>query len=345
MPNGVQQQKAIRESAISWCEAMVAQLNDLLGKLAAKRAGTKAPDGTVEASVGSLPLPYEESGPFGQAIAALLDVIYHLRKSPPKKEHVRSELLRIKDQLIPEMEERLKWDTEFRELLWGIKRQCNQAIRTVEALVPSLLVEDAERGLGQSAVRKAVEALRLAKSRLSLWEANRRVGKGVSLAKQRIERQHSLEWFDWKALHRVDWDKAERRKDDFIWDEIRLTLENIGVEVRRPEEEGEIIHETVMPRGGAVWYLRGAAVGFEEEMEELADCLRHLMGEVEDRSSVRACVEALRECAEVVNKVKDRIFMHASDSVRWAFTKIYNAIQRLMRRAEEWLLENAALKE
>jgi hypothetical protein len=187
----------------------------------------------------------------------------------------------------------------------------------------------------ESTVRRAIEAIR-------------RLKKGVGLAKQKIEREHSLEWFDWKALHRIDWDKAERMKDYFIWDEIKLALENIGVEVRMPEseeEEDEIIRETVVPRGGAVWYLRGAAEGFEEEMGELENCLRHLMGEVEDRSSVRACVEALKECVKVVNDVRDLIFMRASDSVRAAFAKVYNTLQRLMRRVENWLLENAALEE
>jgi hypothetical protein len=220
----------------------------------------------------------------------------------------------------PEMKEYKRWVDDFRRRLkWAV----------VEKIMATWLPVLSE-GLGELEGRK----------------------KEV-LAKRRFPEilpPVSLEWFDWKALHRVDWDKAEEKKENFIWRDIELALENIGVEVREPEteeEEGEIIPETVMPRGGAVWYLRqgAGAVGFEKEMEKLANCLRHLMGEVSDKSSVRETVRALEECVKVVNNVRERILMRAPDSVRAAFVKVNNALQRLMRWVEEWLLKNAPLED
>jgi predicted RNA binding protein with dsRBD fold (UPF0201 family) len=164
------------------------------------------------------------------------------------------------------------------------------------------------------------------------------------LAKQRFPEilpPVSLEWFNY-----IDWDKAEEKKENFIWEDIKSALGNIGVEVRKPEteeEEDEIIPETVFPRSGAAWYLRqgAGAVGFGKEMEELADCLRHLMGEVRDRSSVHETVKALKECVNVVNGVRKRILTQAPDSVQAAFVEVNNALQSLMERVKAWLLKNA----
>jgi len=209
MPDVVRQQEAIRESAISWCKEMINLLLDLMDKLAIKRAGIKVPEEAVGAPLSSLPLSDEENEPFGVAINILLSVIYHLRESPPKKEDARSELLRIKEQLIPKMEERLKRDTEFRDILSGIKRHCDNAIKTVEALVPSLLVkdvEDMERGSGQSAVRKAILALQLSKSRLFKAE-------GEARRATILERIKSVERY-WNDAARLLWSRFRNNVDE-----------------------------------------------------------------------------------------------------------------------------------
>jgi hypothetical protein len=188
---------------------------------------------------------------------------------------------------------------------------------------------------------KAIEALRLAKLRLSLWEAD----SDVRLAKQR----HgwgppvSAEWLEWKMLHRIDWEEAEKRKESFIWNEIIREIERIGVEQIEAELLGGETVREVRPTGDVRYLQLTAPDLFREEISELVDCLKHLRSEAEDRSSVRACVEVLKDCIRIVNDMKDRLAVKASENTLRAFQRIAGALNRLGRRAEEWLVENASL--
>jgi hypothetical protein len=132
-------------------------------------------------------------------------------------------------------EEQLKQDTEFRELLSGIKRQCDEAIRTVEALVPSLLVKDEGDGEGRSgqpAPRKAIEALRLAKSRLLKAEGE---AKRATI----LERIRLVERY-WNDAKRLLW---SRFRDEV--DEITEALSEVKACVATEEFSLDALQEKV----------------------------------------------------------------------------------------------------
>jgi hypothetical protein len=192
-----------------------------------------------------------------------------------------------------------------------------------------------------SPLREAIEALRLAKSRLSLRKAE----PDIRLAKQRHGwgPDVSAEWREGEMLHRIDWQEAEKRKESFIWDEIRREIERIGVgQIETELLGGGTIRETHFT-GDVRYFQLTAPDSFKEEVLKLVDCLRHLRGEVEDRSSVRACVEVLKDCIQIVNNMRDRLAVKASENTLLAFQRIANALNRLGRHAEKWLLENAPL--
>jgi hypothetical protein len=188
---------------------------------------------------------------------------------------------------------------------------------------------------------KAIMALRLAKLRLAEGEAE----SGVGLAKQRLRREPpvSTEWLEWKMLHRIDWEEAEKRKGSFIWDEIIREIERIGVEQIETELLGGETVREVRPTGDIRYLQLTAPELFREEVSKLVDCLRHLRGEAEDRASVRACVEALKECIQIVNGMEDRLAVKASEFTLRAFQRIADALNRLGRHVEKWLEENAPL--
>jgi hypothetical protein len=176
-----------------------------------------------------------------------------------------------------------------------------------------------------NSIREAIEALRLAKQRHG-W------GPAVS-----------AEWLEWKMLHRIDWEEAEKRKENFIWDEIIREIERIGIEQVESELLGGETVREVRPTGDVRYLQLTAPELFREEVSKLVDCLRHLRGEAEDRSSVRACVEVLKDCIRIVNDMKDRLAVKASEFTLRAFQRIADALNRLGRHAEEWLVENASL--
>jgi hypothetical protein len=176
-----------------------------------------------------------------------------------------------------------------------------------------------------NSIREAIEVLRLAKQRHG-W------GPAVS-----------AEWLEWKMLHRIDWGEAEKRKEDFIWDEIIREIERIGVEQVETEPLGGGTVREVRPTGDVRYLQFTAPDPLREEVLELVDCLRHLRGEAEDRASVRACVEVLKDCIRIVNDMKDRLAVKASEFTLRAFQRIADALNRLGRHAEEWLMENASL--
>jgi hypothetical protein len=150
-------------------------------------------------------------------------------------------------------------------------------------------------------------------------------------------------WLEWKMLHRIDWEEAERQKENFIWDEIIRELEHIGVEQTETELLGGETVREVRLYGDARSFNLTAPDTFREEVSKLMDCLRHLRGEAEDRSSVRACVEDLKGCIRIVNDMADRLAVKASENTLYAFRRIADALNRLGRHAEEWLMENAPL--
>jgi hypothetical protein len=177
-----------------------------------------------------------------------------------------------------------------------------------------------------NSIREAIEVLRLAKQRHG-W------GPAVS-----------AEWLEWKMLHRIDWGEAEKRKEDFIWDEIIREIERIGVEQVETELLGGGTVREVRPTGDVRYLQSTAPDPLREEVLKLVDCLRHLRGEAEDRASVRACVEVLKDCIRIVNDMKDRLAVKASEFTLRAFQRIADALNRLGRHAEEWLMENASLQ-
>jgi hypothetical protein len=176
-----------------------------------------------------------------------------------------------------------------------------------------------------NSIREAIEALRLAKQR-HWW------GPPVS-----------AEWLEWKMLHRIDWEEAEKRKENFIWNEIIREIERIGVEQTEAELLGGETVREVRPTGDVRYLQLTAPDLFREEVSKLVDCLRHLRGEAEDRSSVRATVEVLKDCIRIVNDMRDRLAVKASKFTLHAFQRIADALNRLGRHAEEWLVENASL--
>jgi hypothetical protein len=154
----------------SLCESAVTLLGELLKRLTAKRAKIEAPGAQF------YKLPDEVGKPFHEAMNTLSDISYRIREGMEWKEIARKELSRIKDELIPQMRERLEGDAQLEGLLSAIEKLCNQAHWMVSPWGAS------SSGAGQtdvgeassegvSTVRKAIEALRLTKSRLHKAES------------------------------------------------------------------------------------------------------------------------------------------------------------------------------
>jgi hypothetical protein len=149
----------------SLCESAVTLLGELLKQLTAKRAKIEAPEAKF------YKLPDEVEMPFHDATGILLEITYRIREGMEWKEMARKELLRIKNELIPQMRERLGADAELEGLLSAVEALCDRANWMISPWGAS------SSGAGQtdvggassegvSAVRKAIEALRLTKSRL-----------------------------------------------------------------------------------------------------------------------------------------------------------------------------------
>jgi hypothetical protein len=149
----------------SLCQSAVTLLGRLLEQLTAKRAKIEAPGAEF------YKLPDEVGKPFHEAIDILLDITYRIREGMEWRKVAQEGLSKIKNELIPEMRERLEGDAQLEGLLLGVEALCDRANWMVSPWGAS------SSGAGQadvggassddvSAIWKAVEALRLAKSRL-----------------------------------------------------------------------------------------------------------------------------------------------------------------------------------
>jgi hypothetical protein len=159
----------------SLCESAVTLLGELLKQLTAKRAKIEAPGAEF------YKLPDEVGKPFHDAMDILSEISYRIREGMEWRKVAQEGLSKIKNELIPQMRERLEGDAKLEGLLSGVEALCNQANWMVSPWGAS------SSGAGQtdvggassddvSAVRKVVEALRLAKFRLFKAKAEEEEG-------------------------------------------------------------------------------------------------------------------------------------------------------------------------